>query len=461
MPPIQIAFLSLDPLRPKPTTLPQEGIPLFLRIDLFIQDSHVIKPTDVSHLLEWEKDFFIHSNKWDLSACPRLEHKQDIIEQLAEIDPFRLAYANPSNLVVMKACVKRYGLLLACADPILQDNKELVLLAINERASSVQYASLRLKQDPDVILKALTQDGLTLALFPENITNQKEFAKHAIMQNGLSLKYVKGDLNDDYELVLLACTKIGFALQFASERLKKNEKIVLAAVTADGNVKQWCESVEEVRPGSRQALHFMSLRSLHRMQDLLFVDRLKFRQFLASPTKMPLEFADISLQNNGPLKDISEITSRTLQNYGTTTLLRAAKRARYEPVVSETLSPIMPIERAALGTLSSTFTPRLEEAHDFIGPNPGIDLKDFIKPRHAIAKISYAELSSKSALSGGGASLEHSIAIDPMLQPAFSFVSSKPELSFSLATSASSFSCGSIQAKKAPSDLVYLRIKGK
>lgn len=424
--PLSFAFLPLDSSHLPPIDDPNIVIPLYLRVDTLVHRSKTLTKSDISDFLEWEQDVLLYGYSWDLAALPRLR-KLPLIQKLADIDPYRLARDNYYDIEVMSECVKKYGLLLACASKSLQDNKELVLHAINERPSAIEFASDSLKIDHDLIMACLTKDGLSLALFPESVSSQKEYAKVAVTQNGMALKYVKGSLNDDIELVEIACSKIGFALQFASVRLKKHERIVTKAILSEGNLEEWKETMQEDTPPSRQASNFMTIREMYQSHDRLFFERNQFIEFLTNPTMMPLDYADISLQNNTTLRDISAVTKRTLLEFGTSSRSRAVKRGRFEDVVgSAALPPLRRILPNALAPILKRQT-GFEHVQEFIGPMPGIDLRELLGPQPSLKGISVGPV-MRGGSEGG---LEESKILLPPL-PVFypsSLVKSQPDIS--------------------------------
>ena len=93
--------------------------------------------------------------------------------------------------------------------PSAQNNKELVLVAVNKKGTELFHASDELKGDKEVVMAAVSNDGDALAS-------------------------ARGGLNDDKEIVLAAVNQSGTALRAASERLKIDEDVVRAAVNQNG-----------------------------------------------------------------------------------------------------------------------------------------------------------------------------------------------------------------------------------
>lgn len=317
--------------------------------------------------LEWEKDILMFGEVWDLDAMPRLKAKPELIDKLSDVNPFKLAKDNPYNEYAIASACSKYGLLLSFACPELQNSKDIALKAINERASSVQYVSHRLKQDPDIIRICLTKDGLSLNLFPATIASQLEWAALAVSQNGLALKYVKGDLKKNKELVKVAVSNNGYALQFASEELQNDFEIVEAAINFGGRPKEWVDRCLEPRPASVMSELFLDLRMHNLRFDPLFSQRLEFVNMLNGLQCMPLDFAHHGLKSHPDL--IAQSTKRYEELTGL-----AKERSAKKRCIDTSLKPIA--ERANIV--------QVKKDQEFIGPMPGIDLRDFLgKPKGA------------------------------------------------------------------------------
>ncbi len=108
-------------------------------------------------------------------------------------------WKNDKSLI--KAAVKENGMLLQNLPIELKDDKEIVLLALQEDTEGIlEYASTRLQDDYDVVKQSLKVDGLNLA-------------------------YASERMQDNRDLVLLAIKEYGGALSYASERLQRDEEL--------------------------------------------------------------------------------------------------------------------------------------------------------------------------------------------------------------------------------------------
>ena len=120
----------------------------------------------------------------------------------------------------------------------LKADKEVVLAAVTQNGMALHYASMGLRADRDVMLAAVTQYGKALKYASKGLRADREVVLAAVTQYGLALHYVPMELRDR-EVVLAAVTEYGHALQYASEELQRNIEVVLAAVTQNGMALQY------------------------------------------------------------------------------------------------------------------------------------------------------------------------------------------------------------------------------
>eukprot|EP00971_Amphidinium_carterae_P064306 1273511-Amphidinium_carterae.1 len=66
---------------------------------------------------------------------------------------------------------------------------------------------------------------------PQRYTADREIVLAAVQQNGSALEYAAEECKTDRKIVLAAVTQNGYALQWAAEECKTDRQIVLAAVT--------------------------------------------------------------------------------------------------------------------------------------------------------------------------------------------------------------------------------------
>ena len=106
-----------------------------------------------------------------------------------------------------------------------------------------------------ILLDTLKQYPLELQNFSDEIQDDEELVRLAVKKNGLALQYASKRLKNDYETVMLAVTKNGLGLEFASSDLKNHKNIVLSAVKSDGAALQF---VPEALKNDREVILYAS-----------------------------------------------------------------------------------------------------------------------------------------------------------------------------------------------------------
>ena len=121
---------------------------------------------------------------------------------------------------------------------ILHDNNiskneyNILLTCINSPLTSggLRYASYKLKNNKDIVFQAIYHRGLSLYYASNKLKNNKEVVLYAVKQNSSSLHFASDILKNDKDIVLLAVKQDGLTLHFASTRLKNDKDVVLIAV---------------------------------------------------------------------------------------------------------------------------------------------------------------------------------------------------------------------------------------
>nr|WP_261787243.1 DUF4116 domain-containing protein [Fusobacterium necrophorum] len=138
----------------------------------------------------------------------------------------------------------------------LKDDKDVVLVAISNDGSALEFAAERLRNDEDVVLVAMKTNGFglefakkfqnnkdivreaakqthaALKFASDELKNDKQFMEEILKYNNWCLKYVSEELKDDKEFVLQAMKgKYDISLLLASERLQKDTDVVLENIS--------------------------------------------------------------------------------------------------------------------------------------------------------------------------------------------------------------------------------------
>ena len=80
----------------------------------------------------------------------------------------------------------------------------------------LEFASDRLKDDKDVLLKSVSQAGWTFCYASDRLKNDKDVLLAASKVDGQALYFASKALRDDKDVVLTAVTKKPIILKYAS-----------------------------------------------------------------------------------------------------------------------------------------------------------------------------------------------------------------------------------------------------
>lgn len=122
----------------------------------------------------------------------------------------------------MKEIVTEAGYALQFGINSIQDDKEIVLLAIQQCPWAYLYASDRLKQDPQVMMEAARHGCICGA--SQEIASNRKIVLNAVKVSAFNLMYVSEELRNDKEIVNAAlCNDPGCFDNIGSELLKNRE----------------------------------------------------------------------------------------------------------------------------------------------------------------------------------------------------------------------------------------------
>ena len=122
----------------------------------------------------------------------------------------------------MKEIVTEAGYALQFGVNSIQDDKEIVLLAIQQCPWAYLYASDRLKQDPQVMMEAARHGCICGA--SQEIASNRKIVLNAVKVSAFNLMYVSEELRNDKEIVNAAlCNDLGCFDNIGSELLKNRE----------------------------------------------------------------------------------------------------------------------------------------------------------------------------------------------------------------------------------------------
>ena len=138
---------------------------------------------------------------------------------VADSESHRTSKQDYLDLLVASRCV------CICDDP------EVVMAALSQDGSALQYADTFLRTNRDFIMAAVTRNSSALQYADKSLRKDRDVVMAAVTQNGDVLKDADKSLLNDRDLVLVAVTQNGSALQYADVYMQTDRDVVLAAVT--------------------------------------------------------------------------------------------------------------------------------------------------------------------------------------------------------------------------------------
>lgn len=115
--------------------------------------------------------------------------------------------------------VSKNGMRLSQVADFMQDDEDVVLAAIRQNPFSIICASLRLQLKENIMLEAVSINGLVLRDAFCNKSN-RNLVLTAVKQNGLALEFANFIWRDDLKIVLEAFKKNNNSIKFAENRAK-------------------------------------------------------------------------------------------------------------------------------------------------------------------------------------------------------------------------------------------------
>lgn len=119
----------------------------------------------------------------------------------------------------------------------LQSNKEFMAMLVKNNSNAFQFAALELRADPEFVklalksIKTISVRNVFRFISPD-LLNNRDFILSLEPKYGyaIDLEYVSDQLRDDREIVLRAVTRSNSQLEFASEKLQNDKDVVFTAL---------------------------------------------------------------------------------------------------------------------------------------------------------------------------------------------------------------------------------------
>lgn len=204
----------------------------------------------LQHLTSWQGDpsIVLAAVSQDPSAIEfasqSLVNEQDfLIDAIQCSKGHVLQHLSPKvqeEVALQKAAVSCNWLMLehlAQKMPSIRDDREVVLHAVAAHGCALEFASLTLRRDAELVLLALERSrGAALRWADETLKGRRDLVRVALQADAANLQYASEELRADPELVLDAVKRNGNCLKFASPRVFSAALLQTAVDQAGGHV---------------------------------------------------------------------------------------------------------------------------------------------------------------------------------------------------------------------------------
>ena len=156
-----------------------------------------------------------------------------VAQQASALQYASKALQNDREIVML--AVTQNGNHLRHASESLKNDRDVVMVSVGRNGNALRHASESLKNDRDVVLQAVAQKLHSIQYASDELKNDKTFMMALVQQQfGVAFTFVSAALKNDKEMVLQAVAQNGKLLWYASDAMKNDEEVVLAAMAQHG-----------------------------------------------------------------------------------------------------------------------------------------------------------------------------------------------------------------------------------
>jgi hypothetical protein len=157
----------------------------------------------------------------------KIQSKEEIIQNIKLNRYVKLPqkYLMDYNFII--EILNLNGMYLESLSEELKNNKEIVMVAINNNADALLYASCDLRNNKEVVLSAVSISGHVLEYASKKMQDDKEIVKTAASNYGYALEYASKELRSDKDVAIVALTRNVYALDLLNKTLQNDKDILL------------------------------------------------------------------------------------------------------------------------------------------------------------------------------------------------------------------------------------------
>jgi CxxC motif-containing protein len=177
--------------------------------------------------------------------APFIQNNLNRVRELFFLFPDIIFFAPDSikqNDEIALEAVNQNGIALQYLSEKFKNNKHFVLTAVKQNGLALEFVSDSLKNNREVVISAVVQSANAFRFVPDKFKNDRKIARVVVNQNPNLLANLSNELKNDKMLVLTAVKQDGLALMFASNELKNDRQVVLTAIKQNGSALEFASA---------------------------------------------------------------------------------------------------------------------------------------------------------------------------------------------------------------------------
>lgn len=131
------------------------------------------------------------------------------------------------------------GMALEFVEEPMREDRDLALTAVLNTGKALQFVKEVYRDEEEFVMEAVKNYGLAMQFCASRLRKDKNLALVALENDGWALHWIAEELKGDRDCVLAAVRNVGRALMYAAEEFKDDDEIVTAAVERDGNALEF------------------------------------------------------------------------------------------------------------------------------------------------------------------------------------------------------------------------------
>lgn len=167
--------------------------------------------------------------------------EKDLLLQYPRLFTARASQECRNDKEVALAAVRQDGAALQYADRSLKRDKDVAFAAIRQDGAALQYADISLKRDKEIVFAAIRQSESAFKYADDSLKKDPSFVFFLTKLRPRCLDYADQAIRGNFGFICSVVQQNGWALKYVGEMFKRDRRIVLFAVRQDGKALQFAD----------------------------------------------------------------------------------------------------------------------------------------------------------------------------------------------------------------------------